>query len=293
MLDFCVCAGDVFAHFAVAIGRRIVYNEENDRGDSVTEAGELQKILSRVRRAVDNYHMIEDGDRIAVGVSGGKDSLTLLCALHALGRFYPKSFSLVPIFLDTALPGFDPSPIASLCGELGLPLVTVQTDIYKIVFEIRREKNPCSLCAMLRRGALHDAALANDCRKVALGHHFDDAVETLLLNLFNEGRFGCFSPVSYLDRKGVTLIRPLLYTEEKEIRAFVRRAGIATVGKNCPADGHTDRERIKTPLAGLEREDRGLRRRLFGAMERAGLDGYRVCPRSRRGRQQEGKDDEP
>ena len=150
MLDFCVCAGDVFAHFAVAIGRRIVYNEENDRGDSVTEAGELQKILSRVRRAVDNYHMIEDGDRIAVGVSGGKDSLTLLCALHALGRFYPKSFSLVPIFLDTALPGFDPSPIASLCGELGLPLVTVQTDIYKIVFEIRREKNPCSLCAMPR-----------------------------------------------------------------------------------------------------------------------------------------------
>ena len=179
----------------------------------------MQTILSRVRRAIDNYHMIDDGDRIAVGVSGGKDSLTLLCALHALRRFYPKPFSIVPIFLDTALPGLDPSPIRALCAELGLELVEVPTGIYTIVFELRKEKHPCSLCAMLRRGALHDAALAQGCRKVALGHHFDDAVETLLLNLFNEGRLGCFSPVSYLDRKGITLIRPLLYTEEKEISA--------------------------------------------------------------------------
>ena len=227
----------------------------------------MQTILSRVRRAIDNYHMIDDGDRIAVGVSGGKDSLTLLCALHALRRFYPKPFSL--------------------CAELGLELVEVPTGIYTIVFELRKEKHPCSLCAMLRRGALHDAALAQGCRKVALGHHFDDAVETLLLNLFNEGRLGCFSPVSYLDRKGITLIRPLLYTEEKEIRAFVRHAGIETVAKACPADGHTDRERIKNLLAGLEREDRGLRRRIFGAMERAGLDGFHVCPRARRGQKQE------
>ena len=247
----------------------------------------MQTILSRVRRAIDNYHMIDDGDRIAVGVSGGKDSLTLLCALHALRRFYPKPFSIVPIFLDTALPGLDPSPIRALCAELGLELVEVPTGIYTIVFELRKEKHPCSLCAMLRRGALHDAALAQGCRKVALGHHFDDAVETLLLNLFNEGRLGCFSPVSYLDRKGITLIRPLLYTEEKEIRAFVRHAGIATVAKACPADGHTDRERIKNLLAGLEREDRGLRRRIFGAMERAGLDGFHVCPRARRGQKQE------
>lgn len=172
--------------------------------------------------------MIDDGDRIAVGVSGGKDSLTLLCALHALRRFYPKPFSIVPIFLDTALPGLDPSPIRALCAELGLELVEVPTGIYTIVFELRKEKHPCSLCAMLRRGALHDAALAQGCRKVALGHHFDDAVETLLLNLFNEGRLGCFSPVSYLDRQGDHPHPPAAVHGGKRNPCL------------CPARGHRD-----------------------------------------------------
>ena len=236
----------------------------------------INKILSHVRRAVDDYGMIEDGDRIAVGVSGGKDSLTLLCALEALSRFYPRRFTVVPVFLDTALPDFDPSPIYSLCESLSLVPAVVYTEIYRIVFELRGEKNPCSLCALLRRGALNDAALANGCSKVALGHHFDDAVETFMMNLFNEGRIGCFSPVSYLDRKKITVIRPLIYIEEKEIKSFVRRAGIATVEKHCPADGNTDRERIKRLLSSMEAEDRGLKRRIFGAMARGEISGYHV-----------------
>ena len=234
----------------------------------------IQPILSHVRRAVDDYKMIEDGDRIAVGVSGGKDSMTLLCALKELSRFYPKKYEIFAVCLDVGFPGGDLSPVEELCERLEVPLKIVPTDIYDIVFEYRKEKCPCSLCARMRRGALHDAAKALGCGKVALGHHFDDAVETLLLNLFNEGRIGCFSPVTFLDRKQITLIRPLIYTPEKMMTYFINKERIKLSPKVCPEDGNTDREKIKNLLFDLSKNDRGLKERIFGAMARRGIDGW-------------------
>ena len=239
----------------------------------------IQKILSYTRRAVCDYDMISEGDRIAVGVSGGKDSLTLLCALNELRRFYPKRFELVPITVDMGFPNASSDNIKELCDTLGLKLHLIPSEIYKIVFEIRKEKNPCSLCANLRRGALNEAALELGCKKVALAHHFDDAVETFYLNLFNEGRIACFSPVSFLDRREITVIRPFIYVSEKEIKHFIRVSGVQPSPKYCPSDGNTDRQKVKDLLAELSNKDRGLKQRLFGAMERAGVSGFRVCPR--------------
>ncbi len=225
----------------------------------------LQKLMSYTRRAVDTYSMIEEGDRIAVGVSGGKDSLALLCALHGLKRFYPKSFEIVPINLRMGFPNETDAVSRALCEELGLELVSVESEIYSVVFEVRKEKHPCSLCSNMRRGALHNAAKEQGCNKLALGHHFDDAVETIIMNLFIEGRFDCFRPVTYLDRSDMTVIRPLLYTPEKEVTHFVRASGIVPVPKNCPADGITKREDAKVALSELERKDRGVKQRIFNA----------------------------
>lgn len=226
----------------------------------------LQKLMSFTRRAVEKYDMIEDGDRIAVGVSGGKDSLALLCALHGLKRFYPKQFEIVPINLKMGFPNEDDSVSRALCENLGLELQTVGTgEIYQVVFDVRKEKHPCSLCSNMRRGGLHNAAKELGCNKLALGHHFDDAVETIIMNLFIEGRFDCFRPVTYLDRSDMTVIRPLLYAPEKEISHFVRASGIEPVPKNCPADGNTRREQAKNALAELERNDRGVKLRIFNA----------------------------
>ena len=234
----------------------------------------MQKMLSFVRRAVDHYHMIEDGDRIAVGVSGGKDSLTLLAALAELRRFYPKKFEVVAITLEMGYEEMDFSPVAALCERLGVKYVRVPTQIKQIVFDIRKEENPCSLCAKLRRGALHEAALAAGCKKVALGHHFDDVVETYMLSLFYEGRISCFKPVTFLDRKGVTLIRPLLYVPEYYVRSFARRHELPIVHNPCPADGSTKREEVKTLLKDLEKQFPGLRDRVFGAIQRYPLEGW-------------------
>ena len=225
----------------------------------------LQKLMSYTRREVDSYSMIEEGDRIAVGVSGGKDSLALLCALHGLKRFYPKSFEIVPINLRMGFPNETDAVSRALCEELGLELVSVESEIYSVVFEVRKEKHPCSLCSNMRRGALHNAAKEQGCNKLALGHHFDDAVETIIMNLFIEGRFDCFRPVTYLDRSDMTVIRPLLYTPEKEVTHFVRASGIVPVPKNCPADGITKREDAKVALSELERKDRGVKQRIFNA----------------------------
>lgn len=242
----------------------------------------IQKLLSQVRRAVEGYSMIHEGDRIAVGVSGGKDSLTLLCVMKALARFYPCKYDITAITLDMGTPDSDLSGIERLCDELDVELVIKKTDIYQIVFDIRKESNPCSLCANLRRGALHDAALEVGINKIALGHHYDDAIETFFLNLFNEGRIGCFSPVTYLDRKGVTLIRPLIYTPESEITSFVKRESIIVAPKVCPADGFTDREKIKTFVRNMEYADRGFKKRIFGAIERGSVSGFKEIPRERR-----------
>ena len=236
----------------------------------------IKRILSFTRRALDDYGMISAGDRIAVGVSAGKDSLTLLCAMAERRRFYPVPFELVAVTVDMGFEGgTDFSPIRKLCEELNVPYHVFPTEIYRIIFEVRKEKNPCSLCAKMRRGALHNAAKELGCNVVALGHHFDDAVETFMLNLFFEGRIGCFSPVSYLSRKQLKLIRPMIYMPEKDVRYFASKVSLPVVPSSCPADGNTQREEMKKLLAELDRKHNGLRYRIFGAMQRGEIDGFK------------------
>ncbi len=234
----------------------------------------MQHILSRLRRAVEDFHMIEENDRIAVGVSGGKDSLAVLAAMARLKTFYPKPFELEAITLDLGFGNMDFSPVAAFCERLGIPYTVEQTQIKQIVFDLRQEKNPCALCANLRRGALNNIAKSHGCNKVALGHHYDDVVETFFLSLFFEGRIGCFSPVTYLERKDITLLRPLIYLEEKEIRQFAREAELPIVENACPASGNTKRQYVKETVERLEREHRGLKQRVFTAVKRAGLEGW-------------------
>lgn len=238
----------------------------------------IKRILSYTRRALDDYGMIRPGDKIAVGVSAGKDSLTLLCAMAELRRFYPIPFELIAVTVDMGLDGMDFTPIRELCEKLNVPYHITPTEISKIVFDIRKESSPCSLCAKMRRGALHRAAKDLGCTTVALGHHFDDAIETFMLNLFFEGRIGCFSPVTELSRVGVRLIRPLIYLPEKDIRYFANKAALPVVRSTCPADGNTQREEMKKLLASLDRQHDGLRYRIFGAMQRGNIDGFRAVP---------------
>ena len=236
---------------------------------------EMKRILSYTRRAVDDYEMIHEGDRIAVGISAGKDSLTLLYALAGLRRFYPKKFELVAITVDMGFEGMDFTPIRELCEKLDVPYIVAKTEISRIIFDVRKEKNPCSLCAKMRRGALHNAAKEAGCNSVALGHHFDDVVETFMLNLFYEGRLGCFQPVTYLSRKDITVIRPMIYMPEKDIRYFANRIELPVIKSPCPADGNTERESMKQLLHSLERENKGLRYRIFGALQRGNIDGFK------------------
>lgn len=236
----------------------------------------MQHILSLVRRCVEDYHMIADGDTVAVGVSGGKDSVLTLAALAKLRAFYPKRFDVVAITIDSCTPGMDFSPIAQLCAQLDVPYHLVQVPIYEIVFVCRQEKNPCSLCAKLRRGALSTELNRLGLNKIALGHHYDDAVETMVMSLFLEGRISCFQPVTYLSRTGVTQIRPLLYVKEKEVVHTVERLGLPVVENPCPANGHTKREEMKGVIASLEREFPQVKERIFGAMQRYPICGWEV-----------------
>ncbi len=230
------------------------------------EGFNLKRIVGLMRRAVEDYNMIEEGEKIAVGVSGGKDSLMLLCALSKLSEFYPKKFEIAAITLDMGFDGMDFSPISKLCKELNVEYHIVKTDIKKIVFDIREEKNPCALCANLRRGALHSAAKERGISKIALGHHFDDAVDTFMLSLIYEGRVGGFSPKTYLDRRDVTLIRPLIYVEENDIKNYAEKNSLPVVKSTCRADGNTKRQYIKDLLSGIDREAPDVKKRLFTAM---------------------------
>lgn len=232
---------------------------------------DIQTILSYVRRAVDDFDMLREGETVAVGVSGGKDSLTLLCALVSLSRFHPKNFTVKALCIDAGFEGADFTPIIKLCEELEVPLNIVKTEIKQVVFDLRKEKCPCSLCARMRRGALHTAAKEMGCTTIALGHHFDDVIETFFMNLINEGRIGCFKAKTFLDRQGVTVIRPLIYLPEKLITGFIRREEIEVCGKVCPEDGNTERERVKGLIMSLSENDKGLKDRLFGAVQRANL----------------------
>lgn len=235
----------------------------------------LQQVLSYVRRAADDYHMIQEGDRIAVGISGGKDSLTLLYALHGLARFYPQHFELHAVTVDLGFQNLDLSRIESICrDELQIPYTIVKTDIADVIFEQRKESNPCSLCAKMRKGALNDAIKREGCNKVAYAHHKDDVVETMLMSLIFEGRFHTFSPVTYLDRTGITVIRPLLYMNEADVIGFVNENQIPVVKSPCPADGHTKREYVKQLLRQLNLENPGVKERMFTAITTGNLQGW-------------------
>ena len=235
---------------------------------------EMKRLLSFIRRAVDDYGMIEEGDKIAVGVSGGKDSLVLLETLAQMRVFYPKKYEVVAITVDIGLPDMDFSPVKEFCEKIGVEYIITKTDIAKIVFDVRKESNPCSLCAKMRRGSLHAAAVEAGCNKVALGHHYDDAVETFMMNLFFEGRLGCFSPVSYLSNRKITLIRPLIYATEKDVVYFARRRELPIVKNPCPEDHNTERENMKNLLAEIERGNKGLRHRIFHAICKGELNGF-------------------
>lgn len=242
----------------------------------------MEKLLGGIRRAVDDYGMISNNETVAVGVSGGKDSMLLLAALNRLSRFHPANFTVKGIMLSLGTPGADPSEVLAFAKDEGIDLRVVDTQIHDIIFNVRKESNPCSLCAKMRRGALHDAALAENIRKIALGHHGDDAVETFVMNLFFEGRIGCYSPVTYLDRKDVTVIRPMIYLSERDIRNAVTRLGIPVMHNPCPADGHTERTGIKELVASLEKDYPGLKQRLYGALQRSEIDGWKEFPKGRK-----------
>lgn len=239
------------------------------------EFASIRRLNSFGRRAVDEYGLIDEGDKIAVGLSGGKDSMALLCMLSELRRFYPKKFELYAVTVDMGFAGMDFSPLERFCESIGVTFKLVKTEISHIIFDVRKESNPCSLCARMRRGILHDAVVELGCNKLALGHHFDDVVETFMLNLFHEGRLGAFSPKTYLSRKNITMIRPLLYATEKDIRYFMGNNPDIPIVKNlCPEDEHTERETMKNMLAGLDRADKGLKHRIFTALQKSHIDGW-------------------
>ena len=241
----------------------------------------MNQILSYTRRCVEDYAMISPGDRIAVGVSGGKDSLVLLAALAKLKTFYPAPFALEALTVDMG-GGADFGPVADYCASIGVPYTRLETDIFEIIFDLRKEKNPCSLCAKMRRGALHDAMKERGLNKIALGHHFDDAVETFFLSLFYEGRISCFQPVTDLTRTGITQIRPLLYCGEGMVRGAAKRNNLPIVKNPCPADGSTKRQEVKELVAALEKQYPGLKERVFGSMQRLPLTAWEPLEHRRR-----------
>ena len=227
----------------------------------------LQQLYSYTRKAIDDYHMISEGDHIAVGISGGKDSLAMLYALSGLKRFYPTTFELTAVTVDLGFENLNLNEITALCRKLEVPYHIVKTDIGKIIFEDRKESSPCSLCAKMRKGALNQAMKDLGCGKIAYAHHRDDVVETMLLSLIYEGRFHCFAPVTYLDRMDMTVIRPLLYVQEADVIGFVNKYNIPVVKSPCPADGHTKREYVHLLLQQLNRENPGVKERMFHAVQ--------------------------
>lgn len=229
-----------------------------------------------MRAACQQYEMIKEGDRIAIGVSGGKDSIALLAGMANLRRFYPEKFDIVAITLDPRFGGIDAdySEIEELCKKLDVKYVIKRTQLAEVIFDIRKESNPCSLCARMRRGALHDAAIAAGCNKIALGHHLDDLAETFIMNLFNGGTLDCFMPVTYLSRKDIHMIRPMIFARESDCARVVRKENLPTVKSNCPADGTTERQEVKEMLSALEKKYGDVRSKILGAMQRKEINGY-------------------
>ena len=246
----------------------------------------MQKLIGLVRRCVEDYRMISPGDRIGVGVSGGKDSLALLVFLAELKKYYPEPFHLEAVTIDMGL-GMDYSGIEDLCRSLDVPYTIIKTEIAPIIFDYRQEKNPCSMCAKMRRGALNQALLERDLHKLALGHHYDDAVETFLMSLLFEGRISCFQPVTDLDRTGIVQIRPMLYIHEKTVDSFAQRYGLPVIENRCPVDKTTKRTEIKNLIYDLSATYPDLKERIFGAMQRFPLPEWEPKGRYKRPKEQE------
>lgn len=231
--------------------------------------------MSRLRRAIDDYNMIENGEKIAVALSGGKDSSLLLKAMCGLSRFHPAHFTVCAVFVDLGFDNIDTDGLKRFCDSLGTELNIKHTEIGKIIFDYRKESNPCALCAKMRRGVIHDGAKEMGARKIALGHHMDDAVETFMMNMIYESRIGCFQPITYLSRKDVTVIRPMIYLNEREIKGAVNRLNIPVMKSPCPVDGATKREETKRLLKELSATYPHIRESIFGAMQRSGIDGWK------------------
>ena len=234
----------------------------------------MQKLLSYLRKAIDEYNMIEEGDKIAVALSGGKDSISMLMALKNLQRFYPKKFEIIAVSVDPGFEFFNTELLENICQDIDVPLYIEKSNAKEIVFDIRNEKNPCSLCANLRRGALNSVAIREGCNKIALGHNEDDVLETFFLNLLYAGSIGTFAPVSYMDRSKMTLIRPLIYTPEKYLRNFVKRNNITIMEKSCPMDGYSKREDMKKMIHEFSKEFPNVRANIYGAIKRGNLKGW-------------------
>lgn len=236
----------------------------------------LQQVLSLTRQAIDDYHMIEENDCIAIGISGGKDSLTLLYALSSLRRFYPIPFTIKAITIDVGFDNMDFSKIIDLCKELDVEYHIEKTEIKKIVFDERKESNPCSLCSKLRKGSLNEVIKQMGCNKVAYAHHKDDVVETMLLSLIYEGRFHTFSPVTFLDKSQISIIRPMIYMNEADVKGFVKKYDVPVVKSTCPADKHTKREDVHNLLCKLNYESRGTKNRMFTAIKDSNIPGWDI-----------------
>jgi len=237
----------------------------------------MQKVIGYMRKAITDYTMLQDGDKLAVGISGGKDSVVLLAGLLRLREFIGIDYGIMAITIDPCFGGVmtDYSPIEQFCENNHVDYVIKRSELGNIIFEQRKEKNPCSLCARMRRGMLHDICKENGANKLALGHHRDDAVETFVMNLFNEGRVGCFQPVTYLSRKDLTMIRPLIFAQEKDIASAAQRNGLPIVKSKCPVDGATEREHVKKWLRSMEKNEYpGLTKRLYGAILRGHISGW-------------------
>ena len=236
----------------------------------------MQKILGSMRKAIEEFHMIDEGDKIAVALSGGKDSITLLMALKNLQRFYPKKFDLIAISIDPGFEFFDTDFLQNMCDKLEIPLFIEKSNAKEIVFDIRKEKNPCSLCANLRRGIINSVAIREGCNKIALGHNEDDVLETFLMNILYTGSISTFAPVSYMDRSKMTLIRPLIYISEKQTRSFIKNNNITIMPKACPMDGKSKREDIKKLLYDLNKQIPHVRANMYGAIKRSKIKGWNI-----------------
>ena len=234
----------------------------------------MKKIIGNIRKALREYNMIEDGDKIAVGVSRGKDSLTLLMALKNLQMYYDKTFDFIAVSINPNFDFFDINLIENFCNSLSIPLIIENSHSKEIVFDIRKEKNPCSLCANLRRGILNSIAIRENCNKIALGHNEDDVIETFILSLFYNGNVHTFAPKSYMDRSKITVIRPLIYLSEKDIKSFINRNKIAVMNKCCPMDGNSKRENIKEMINDLQKSIPNIKSNLYGAIKRSNIQGW-------------------